>query len=68
MSPQTYFCGPGMAKALKEATLHHTSNNAEFTFAKVWSLFDNPAIRSLTVQFRNTFEAARGCTGYPLFS
>ncbi|KAG8219747.1 NADPH oxidase [Butyriboletus roseoflavus] len=32
----TYFCGPGaLAKAIKEATLQHTSNNVEFTFAKV---------------------------------
>lgn len=33
---QTYFCGPSvLAKAIKEATLQHTSNNVEFTFAKV---------------------------------
>ncbi|KIJ68528.1 hypothetical protein HYDPIDRAFT_146747 [Hydnomerulius pinastri MD-312] len=32
----TYFCGPGvLANAIKEATLQHTSNNVEFTFAKV---------------------------------
>jgi len=31
----TYFCGPGvLAKAIKEATLEHTSANIEFTFAK----------------------------------
>ncbi|EGN93623.1 hypothetical protein SERLA73DRAFT_189353 [Serpula lacrymans var. lacrymans S7.3] len=31
----TYFCGPGvLAKAIKEATLEHTSANVEFTFAK----------------------------------
>jgi len=31
----TYFCGPGvLAKAIKEATLQHTSNNVQFTFAK----------------------------------
>ncbi|KAG1749920.1 ferric reductase NAD binding domain-containing protein [Suillus paluster] len=32
----TYFCGPGvLAKAIKAATLTHSSNNVEFTFAKV---------------------------------
>ncbi|KAK0464895.1 NADPH oxidase [Desarmillaria tabescens] len=31
----TYFCGPGaIAKALKEATLHHSSSSVNFTFAK----------------------------------
>ncbi|KAF9244626.1 FAD-binding domain-containing protein [Melanogaster broomeanus] len=31
----TYFCGPGvLAKAIKEATLQHSSNNVQFTFAK----------------------------------
>ncbi|KII93897.1 hypothetical protein PLICRDRAFT_171599 [Plicaturopsis crispa FD-325 SS-3] len=31
----TYFCGPGvLAKAIKEATVHHTSANVDFTFAK----------------------------------
>ncbi|KAJ7125653.1 NADPH oxidase [Mycena crocata] len=32
----TYFCGAGaIAKALKEACLHHTCSTVEFTFAKV---------------------------------
>ncbi|KAJ6575036.1 NADPH oxidase A [Mycena capillaripes] len=31
----TYYCGPGaIAKALKEATLHHSCSTVEFTFAK----------------------------------
>ncbi|KAF9229209.1 hypothetical protein BS17DRAFT_743015 [Gyrodon lividus] len=31
----TYFCGPGvLAKAIKDATLQHSSNSVEFTFAK----------------------------------
>jgi len=31
----TYFCGPGpIAKALKEATTHHSGASVEFTFAK----------------------------------
>jgi len=31
----TYFCGPGvLAKAIKEATLQHSCNNVQFTFAK----------------------------------
>ncbi|KAF7347893.1 NAD(P)H oxidase [Mycena venus] len=31
----TYYCGPGaIAKALKEATLHHSCSSVEFTFAK----------------------------------
>ncbi|KAF8560294.1 hypothetical protein OG21DRAFT_1473741 [Imleria badia] len=31
----TYFCGPGaLARAIKEATLQHTSNSVKFTFAK----------------------------------
>jgi len=31
----TYFCGPGpIAKALKEACVHHSNSNVEFTFAK----------------------------------
>ncbi|KAG2044924.1 ferric reductase NAD binding domain-containing protein [Suillus americanus] len=31
----TYFCGPGvLAKSIKAATLMHSSNNVEFTFAK----------------------------------
>ncbi|KAJ7492691.1 NADPH oxidase [Mycena latifolia] len=31
----TYFCGAGaIAKALKEACIHHTSSTVEFTFAK----------------------------------
>jgi NADPH oxidase 1 len=31
----TYFCGPSaLAKSIKEATVHHTSANVNFTFAK----------------------------------
>ncbi|KAE9408170.1 NADPH oxidase [Gymnopus androsaceus JB14] len=31
----TYFCGPSvLAKAIKEATVHHTSANVDFSFAK----------------------------------
>jgi NADPH oxidase len=31
----TYFCGPSaLAKAIREATVHHTSANVDFTFAK----------------------------------
>ncbi|KAJ7357292.1 NADPH oxidase [Mycena olivaceomarginata] len=31
----TYYCGPGaIAKALKEATLHHSCSTVEFSFAK----------------------------------
>jgi len=31
----TYFCGPGvLAKAIKEATVYHTSSSVDFTFAK----------------------------------
>ncbi|KAG5636897.1 hypothetical protein H0H81_006483 [Sphagnurus paluster] len=31
----TYFCGPGvLAKAIKEATVHHSSANVDFSFAK----------------------------------
>ncbi|KAJ7796012.1 NADPH oxidase isoform 1 [Mycena olivaceomarginata] len=31
----TYFCGPTpLAKAIKEATLHHTNSRVEFSFAK----------------------------------
>jgi len=31
----TYFCGPGvLAKAIKEATVHHSCANVDFTFAK----------------------------------
>ncbi|KAF8846310.1 hypothetical protein BDN67DRAFT_890690 [Paxillus ammoniavirescens] len=39
----TYFCGPGvLAKAIKEATLQHSSNNVQFTFAKVCPPFPSP--------------------------
>lgn len=31
----TYFCGPGaLAKAIKEATVHHTNSSVQFSFAK----------------------------------
>jgi NADPH oxidase len=31
----TYFCGPGaLAKSIKDATVHHSGPNVEFTFAK----------------------------------
>ncbi|KAH7883516.1 ferric reductase NAD binding domain-containing protein [Phlebopus sp. FC_14] len=45
----TYFCGPGaLAKAIKEATLQHSSNNVEFTFAKVCSsTLDHQALMTL---------------------
>jgi NADPH oxidase len=33
---KTYFCGPTpLAKAIKEATVHHTNSRVEFSFAKV---------------------------------
>lgn len=39
MRPQTYFCGPSvLAKAIKDATIKHTSSSVDFTFAKVRSL------------------------------
>jgi hypothetical protein len=37
---QTYFCGPGaLAKAVKEATEHHTCATVDFSFAKVRTSF-----------------------------
>jgi hypothetical protein len=58
---KTYFCGAGaIAKALKEACVHHTCSTVEFTFAKVCTTHHMHISITLTPDPRNISKGPLG--------